>query len=75
MTVHPSAFYAKVVAGSFLVGAGMEFFMLKTGFYDVVTRVESENLQSTMEEKEHFLQKLKDHHEQLKVQRSQPSNQ
>ncbi|XP_038721740.1 uncharacterized protein LOC120013854 [Tripterygium wilfordii] len=34
--------YLKISAGSALVGAGMEFFMIKTGFYDKVTVLESE---------------------------------
>lgn len=33
---------ARVIPISFLVGAGMEFFMIKTGFYEIVTRKEGE---------------------------------
>ena len=36
------AFYAKVVGISFAVGACMELFMVKTGFYAVATRKEAE---------------------------------
>ncbi|CAI0627018.1 unnamed protein product [Linum tenue] len=34
--------YVKIAAGSALIGASMEFFMIKTGFYDKVTVLESE---------------------------------
>ncbi|KAB1214068.1 hypothetical protein CJ030_MR5G017331 [Morella rubra] len=34
--------YLKIAVGSALVGASMEFFMIKTGFYDKVTVLESE---------------------------------
>ncbi|XP_065863540.1 uncharacterized protein [Euphorbia lathyris] len=34
--------YVKIAVGSALVGASMEFFMVKTGFYDKVTVLESE---------------------------------
>ncbi|CAN1191444.1 hypothetical protein LINPERPRIM_LOCUS42097 [Linum perenne] len=34
--------YAKIAVGSALIGASMEFFMIKTGFYDKVTVLESE---------------------------------
>ena len=33
---------ATLYAASFLVGAGMEMFMIKTGFYNVATRKEAE---------------------------------
>jgi hypothetical protein len=39
-------------AASFLVGAGMEFFMIKTGFYDVATRKEAERRALAQWEKE-----------------------
>lgn len=32
----------RVIPISFVVGAGMELFMIKTGFYDIVTRQEGE---------------------------------
>ena len=31
-----------VCTSSFIIGASMELFMIKTGFYDIVTRKESE---------------------------------
>ncbi|XP_072994848.1 uncharacterized protein, partial [Typha latifolia] len=34
--------YLKIAAGSALVGASMELFMIHTGFYDKVTVLESE---------------------------------
>ncbi|KAH9608315.1 hypothetical protein KSS87_007802 [Heliosperma pusillum] len=34
--------YLKIAVGSAIVGASMEMFMLKTGFYDKVTVLESE---------------------------------
>ncbi|XP_061339486.1 uncharacterized protein LOC133286142 [Gastrolobium bilobum] len=34
--------YLKIGVGSALVGASMELFMIKTGFYDKVTVLESE---------------------------------
>ncbi|GLU08311.1 hypothetical protein SLE2022_252290 [Rubroshorea leprosula] len=34
--------YLKIAFGSALVGASMELFMIKTGFYDKVTILESE---------------------------------
>ncbi|PRQ58800.1 hypothetical protein RchiOBHm_Chr1g0363231 [Rosa chinensis] len=33
--------YLKIAFGSALIGASMEFFMIKTGFYDKVTILES----------------------------------
>lgn len=35
-------FYAKVAALGLVLGAGMELFMIKTGFYSIVTRNEAE---------------------------------
>ncbi|KAJ6929272.1 hypothetical protein NC652_013217 [Populus alba x Populus x berolinensis] len=34
--------YVKISAGGALIGASMELFMIKTGFYDKVTVLESE---------------------------------
>jgi hypothetical protein len=34
MPPHPPAFYAKVAGVCFAMGAGMEAFMVKTGFYE-----------------------------------------
>ncbi len=31
----PASFFIKLGAGCFFLGAGMELFMIKTGFYDV----------------------------------------
>jgi len=39
-----NAFYCKVAGLGFGVGACMELFMVKTGFYNTVTRVERERL-------------------------------
>ncbi|RVX21934.1 hypothetical protein CK203_001444 [Vitis vinifera] len=36
--------YLKIAAVSALIGASMELFMIKTGFYDKVTVLESEKL-------------------------------
>jgi hypothetical protein len=35
-------YYFKVAAASFCIGASMELFMIKTGFYDTVVRLEAE---------------------------------
>jgi hypothetical protein len=37
-------FYVKTAVASALVGAAMELFMIKTGFYDKVTVIEAERL-------------------------------
>ncbi|CAA7030528.1 unnamed protein product [Microthlaspi erraticum] len=34
--------YLKIATGSAIIGGGMEFFMIKTGFYDRVTVIEAE---------------------------------
>ncbi|XVE65691.1 hypothetical protein DITRI_Ditri08aG0019900 [Diplodiscus trichospermus] len=34
--------YLKIAVGSALIGGSMELFMIKTGFYDKVTALESE---------------------------------
>ncbi|KAK2992673.1 hypothetical protein RJ640_014923, partial [Escallonia rubra] len=34
--------YLKIAIGSAMIGGSMEFFMIKTGFYDKVTALESE---------------------------------
>ena len=36
------SFYARVAALSFAVGAGMELFMIKSGFYATATELESQ---------------------------------
>ena len=38
----PKGLYWKVAGLSFVVGACMELFMIKTGFYDKVTEIEAE---------------------------------
>ncbi len=48
----------KVVPACFLIGASMELFMLKTGFYDIVGRKASERLTSQREEEERIKQKM-----------------
>ena len=35
-------YYTKVAAASFLIGASMELFMIRTGFYEKVTSIEAE---------------------------------
>ena len=47
-------------AASFLVGAGMEFFMIKTGFYDVATRKEAERRDKAKWEREEAV-RLQEH--------------
>ena len=39
----PQAFYGKVCGGSFAVGAAMEYFMIRTGFYEKVALLEAES--------------------------------
>ena len=50
--------FLKVVPACFFIGASMEFFMLKTGFYDIVGRKASERLTSQREEEERIKQKM-----------------
>ncbi|KAG5180459.1 hypothetical protein JKP88DRAFT_223213, partial [Tribonema minus] len=40
----------KVMAAAFVTGAGMELFMIKTGFYDVATRKEAERVSAALGE-------------------------
>lgn len=42
-------FYAKLVGISFAVGASMELFMVKTGFYEKVTAIEAERREALSE--------------------------
>lgn len=37
-----ASFYARVAVLSFAVGAGMEFFMIKSGFYATATELEAQ---------------------------------
>ena len=48
----------KVCAGSAVIGAGMELFMIKTGFYDIVTRKEAERRQERDQEEAALRQRL-----------------
>ena len=41
------------------LGAGMELFMIKTGFYEKVTELEAQRLEETREEREAFLAQLR----------------
>eukprot|EP00873_Tetraselmis_striata_P033327 jgi/Tetstr1/453591/TSEL_003985.t1 len=66
---HPPAFYLKVAGAGFLVGGAMELFMLKTGFYDIVTRLEGEKLDESKEQREEFLRKLQSQYEQQRAAR------
>lgn len=44
-----ASFYARVVGVSFAVGACMELFMIKTGFYEKVTAIEAERREALSE--------------------------
>lgn len=48
----PTAFYWKLGAVSFVMGACMELFMIKTGFYDIVTKSEAERWLEGKEERD-----------------------
>ena len=48
----------KVCAGSAAIGAGMELFMIKTGFYEIVTRKEAERRQERAQEETALRQRL-----------------
>jgi hypothetical protein len=48
----------KVCAGSAAVGAGMELFMIKTGFYETATRKEAERRQERAQEEAALRQRL-----------------
>lgn len=43
-----------------MVGAGMEAFMIRTGFYDKVTEIEAQRLEETREDREAFKRMLKE---------------
>ncbi len=49
----------RVVPLSFLVGASMEFFMIKTGFYEIVTRKEAERRAEYVAEEQQRLERIK----------------
>ena len=48
----------KVCAGSAAIGAGMELFMIKTGFYETATRKEAERRQERAQEEAALRQRL-----------------
>ncbi|ETV83609.1 hypothetical protein H257_04302 [Aphanomyces astaci] len=51
-------FLVKLVPVCFVVGAGVELFMVKTGFYDIVTKNEAEvRAQKRAERNEYLLRK------------------
>jgi hypothetical protein len=50
----------KVVPICFLVGASMEFFMIKTGFYGIVTRKEGERMEEKRKIDEARAKRLKE---------------
>merc|ERR1711948_119059 len=52
-------FYAKLVPLCFAFGAGMEFFMVKTGFYDKVTQLEAEKMAEHEAKREAFMELIK----------------
>ena len=53
-----SKLFLKVCAGSAAIGAGMELFMIKTGFYDTATRKEAERRQQKAQEEAALRQRL-----------------
>ncbi|KAI7843634.1 hypothetical protein COHA_002874 [Chlorella ohadii] len=56
---NPWSYYAKVATVCFALGAGMELFMIKTGFYEKVTEIEAQRLEETREQREQFLTQLR----------------
>jgi len=48
----------KVVPACFALGAGMELFMIKTGFYDIVTRKEGERQAEQRADEQRMRQKM-----------------
>jgi len=69
---HPREFYWKVAGASFLVGAAIELFMIKTGFYNIVTRLESERLEENVHEREQFLRNLENFYKEQKESKRGP---
>ena len=59
LSLRDYSFYAKLVPACFLVGAGMEFFMIKTGFYDKVTQIEAEKMAEQDAKREAFMDFIK----------------
>lgn len=56
----PTSFYVKVAGACFLVGAAMELFMIKTGFYGIVTKTEAQRWEDTKEDREQQREALRD---------------
>mmetsp|Transcript_5954 Transcript_5954/g.20522 ORF Transcript_5954/g.20522 Transcript_5954/m.20522 type:complete len:84 (+) Transcript_5954:170-421(+) len=52
-------FYSKLIPLCFAVGAGMEFFMVKTGFYDKVTQLEADKIADQDAKREAFFELIK----------------
>jgi len=50
----------RVVPVSFVLGAGMELFMVKTGFYDIVTKKEGERITERLEAEQAARERLKE---------------
>ena len=50
----------RVVPTCFALGAGMELFMIKTGFYDIVTRKEAERRADAILEQERRQKRLQE---------------
>eukprot|EP01024_Parvocaulis_polyphysoides_P030260 TRINITY_DN2748_c0_g1_i1.p2 TRINITY_DN2748_c0_g1~~TRINITY_DN2748_c0_g1_i1.p2 ORF type:complete len:105 (-),score=13.34 TRINITY_DN2748_c0_g1_i1:461-775(-) len=55
----PFTLYLKVAIPCFMLGAGMEMFMIHSGFYDYVTNIEAERLENRKEELELYYTDLK----------------
>eukprot|EP00193_Tetraselmis_chui_P021349 CAMPEP_0177780832 /NCGR_PEP_ID=MMETSP0491_2-20121128/17470_1 /TAXON_ID=63592 /ORGANISM="Tetraselmis chuii, Strain PLY429" /LENGTH=123 /DNA_ID=CAMNT_0019300743 /DNA_START=139 /DNA_END=509 /DNA_ORIENTATION=+ len=53
------------------VGGAMEGFMLKTGFYNIVTRLEAEKIEENLEQREEFLRKLQEQYQQQQASKAQ----
>lgn len=50
----------RVVPVCFIVGASFEFFMIHTGFYEIVTRKEGERRAERIEDERRRLQRIKE---------------
>jgi hypothetical protein len=48
----------RTVPAFFVIGAGMELFMIKTGFYDIVTRKEGERTAERKSEEDRMREKM-----------------
>jgi hypothetical protein len=48
----------RVVPTCFCIGAAMELFMIKTGFYEIVSRKEGERLATRLEEEDRMKQRM-----------------